>query len=200
MPKWGLGGDVARAYLGATNCGTSRGFAIEDFGLDCIENLARCDILFSSLRKYAAELLVEILVVVTAGEEEVIREKLSIWNDLPLTIIRCRRSGSSAASAVPASVWKTPVCSRFVQRSIHISPAEIRGRLVGRLSVPSRVECETPTANSSAAQPTLLDDCSVRVPSGIIARATQKFSKSDIRILRVAGSEQHPACELVKLS
>jgi ABC-2 type transport system ATP-binding protein/lipopolysaccharide transport system ATP-binding protein len=34
------------------------------FGLDCIENLARCDTLFSSLRKYAAELLVEILVVV----------------------------------------------------------------------------------------------------------------------------------------
>jgi hypothetical protein len=59
------------------------------FGLDCIENLAHCDILFS-LRKYAAELLVEILVVVTAGEEEVLREKLSIWNDLPLTIPRRR--------------------------------------------------------------------------------------------------------------
>ena len=57
------------------------------FGLDYIENLARCDILFSSLRKYAAELLVEIFVVVTAREEEVIREKLSIWNDLPLSII-----------------------------------------------------------------------------------------------------------------
>jgi hypothetical protein len=54
---------------------------------DYIENLTRCDILFSSLRKYAAELLVEIFVVVTAREEGIIREKLSIWNDLPLTII-----------------------------------------------------------------------------------------------------------------
>lgn len=57
------------------------------FGLDYIENLARCDILFSSLRTYGAGLLREILIVVTAREEAQIREQLSIWNDLPITII-----------------------------------------------------------------------------------------------------------------
>ena len=57
------------------------------FGLNYIENLARCDILFSSLRTHGAGLLREILIVVTAREEAQIREKLSIWSDLPLTII-----------------------------------------------------------------------------------------------------------------
>ena len=58
------------------------------FGLDYIENLTRCDILFSSLRTYGAGLLREIFVVVAAREEAHIREQLSIWNDLPLTIIK----------------------------------------------------------------------------------------------------------------
>lgn len=51
------------------------------------ENLARVDLLFSSLRHFAAPgLLDELVVVVRADEEEAISRRLAHWPDLPLRI------------------------------------------------------------------------------------------------------------------
>src|SRR4029077_13341899 len=52
------------------------------------ENLARLDLLFSSLAHHARPgCLDELLIVVRADELEVIRRHLSHWSDLPLRIV-----------------------------------------------------------------------------------------------------------------
>ncbi len=61
---------------------------LKTFGRHYLSNLARCDILFASLRTYAAPgLFSTILVVVPSRELKRVEKSLSCWSDLPLTIV-----------------------------------------------------------------------------------------------------------------